>query len=156
MLQGAIDALGQIRVPIELIAADGTGSTLEALLDTGFTGSLAIREQLVRTLGWQPHGYVEASLASGSAALGLFIGEVVFDGRRQLVRAVTITSDDVIVGLSLLRGKRLLADFRTGVVTIECTQYVPGLPGGQVSLVNAPEGIRHCAGTDERIPQTPY
>jgi hypothetical protein len=49
----------------------------------------------------------------------LFIGEVVFDGRRQLVRAVTITSDDVIVGLSLLRGKRLLADFRTGVVTIE-------------------------------------
>jgi hypothetical protein len=25
-----------------------------------------------------------------------------------------------------------------------------------VSLVNAPEGMRHCAGTDESIPQTPY
>jgi hypothetical protein len=46
-------------------------------------------------------------------------GEVVFDGRRHLVRAVTIPSDDVIVGLSLLRDKRLLVDFRTGVVTIE-------------------------------------
>jgi hypothetical protein len=49
----------------------------------------------------------------------VFLGEVVFDGRRQLVRAVTITSDEVIVGLSLLREKRLFADFRTGVVTIE-------------------------------------
>jgi predicted aspartyl protease len=119
MLQGAIDALGQIRVPIELIAADGAGSTLEALLDTGFTGSIGIRGELVRTLGWQPHGYIEAALASGSAALGVFLGEVVCDGRRQLVRAVTITSDEVIVGLSLLREKRLFADFRTGVVTIE-------------------------------------
>jgi len=119
MLQGTIDALGQIRVPIELIAADGAGSTLEALLDTGFTGSLGIRKELVRMLGWQPHGYVEASLASGSAALRLFLGEVVFDGRRQRIRAVTITSDDVIVGLSLLREKRLLADFRAGMVTIE-------------------------------------
>ena len=56
MLQGTIDALGQIRVPN--------------------------RKELVRMLGWQPHGYVEASLASGSAALRLFLGEVVFDGRR--------------------------------------------------------------------------
>jgi predicted aspartyl protease len=119
MIRGAIDALGQIRVPIELIAADGAGSTLEALLDTGFTGSLGMREELARTLGWRPHGYVEAALASGSAALNLFLGEVVFDGRRQLVRAVTITSDDIIVGLSLLRDKRLLADFQTGIVTIE-------------------------------------
>jgi hypothetical protein len=43
MLQGAIDALGQIRVPIALIAADGGGLTLEALLDNGFTGSIGIR-----------------------------------------------------------------------------------------------------------------
>jgi hypothetical protein len=43
MLQGAIDALGQNRVPIALIAADGAGSTLEALLDTGFTGGIGIR-----------------------------------------------------------------------------------------------------------------
>jgi predicted aspartyl protease len=119
MIRGAIDALGQIRVPIELIAADGAGSTLEPLLDTGFTGSLGIREELVRKLSWRPHSYVEASLASGSAALGVALGEVVFDNRRQLVRAVTITSDDVIVGLSLLRDKRLLADFRTGLVTLE-------------------------------------
>ena len=119
MLQGTIDALGQIRVPSELVTADGAGSTFEALLDTGFTGSIGVREELVRTLGWRPHGYVEASLASGSAALGVTLGEVVCDGRRQFVRAVTITSDDVIVGLSLLHDKRLLADFRTGMVTIE-------------------------------------
>jgi predicted aspartyl protease len=104
--------------PIGLIASDGAGSTLEALLDTGFTGRLGLREELVRMLGSQPHGYVEASLASGAAALALFLGEVVFEGHRQRIRAVTITSNDVIVGLALLREKRFLADFRAGVVTI--------------------------------------
>jgi hypothetical protein len=48
MLQGAIDAVGQIRVPIELIAVDGTRLTLEALLDTSFTGSIGIRGELVQ------------------------------------------------------------------------------------------------------------
>jgi hypothetical protein len=49
----------------------------------------------------------------------VLIGQVIFDGRRQVVRAIVITSDEVIIGLSLLRDKRLLADFRTGDVTIE-------------------------------------
>lgn len=119
MLRGTIDAAGQIRVPIELIAADGRRSTLEAVLDTGFTGSIGIRGELVPALGWQPHGYVEAALASGSESLRVFVGEVIFDGRLQVVRAVEITSDDIVVGLSLLREKRLLVDFRTGEVTIE-------------------------------------
>jgi predicted aspartyl protease len=119
MLRGAIDAVGQIRVPTELIVTDGQLLTHEALLDTGFTGSIGISGQLASILGWQPHGYVEASLASGSAALPVFIGEVVFDGRSQVVRAIVITSDDVIVGLALLRGKRLVADFPTGEVTLE-------------------------------------
>ncbi len=98
-----MDAIGQIFVPIELIAADGRRSTREALLDTGYTGSLGIRESLLSTLGWPLHGYVEAALASGSEPLQVFLGQVIFDGRRQVVRAVMITSDDIIVGLSLAR-----------------------------------------------------
>jgi hypothetical protein len=73
----------------------------------------------VRTLGWRTHGDVEASLASGSAARGVTLGEVVCEGRHQRVRALTITSDDVIVGLSFWRGTRFLADVRIGVVSIE-------------------------------------
>ena len=49
----------------------------------------------------------------------MLIGQDVFDGLQQVVRAIVITSDDVIIGLALLRNKRLLADFRTGDVTIE-------------------------------------
>ena len=119
MLRGTIDAVGQIYVPIEFIAADGGSSTREALLDTGFTGSIGIREALLSTLGWQLHGYVEAALASGSEPLRVFLGHVIFDERRHVVRAVMITSDAIIVGLSLLRDKRFVADFRTGEVTIE-------------------------------------
>jgi len=69
-------------------------------------------------LGWQQHGYVEADL-SGTKSLPVLIGQDVFDGLQQVVRAIVITSDDVIIGLALLRNKRLLADFRTGDVTIE-------------------------------------
>ena len=119
MLSGTIDAVGQIHIPIELIAAHGERRALDALLDTGFTGSLGMRSALAQTLGWQLHGYVEAGLASGLASLAVFIGEVIFDGQHQVVRAVEITSDDVIIGLALLRDKRLLADFRTRVVHLE-------------------------------------
>jgi len=119
MLAGTIDAVGQIHIPIELTDTHGVRRTLDALLDTGFTGSLGISGALARMLGWQLHGYVEAALASGAVSLAAFIGEVVFDGQRQVVRAVEITSDEVIIGLALLRDKRLLADFRTRVVSIE-------------------------------------
>jgi hypothetical protein len=50
MLQGSIDAVGQIHVPIELIMADGGRSTFTALLDTGFTGSIGIRRALLPVL----------------------------------------------------------------------------------------------------------
>jgi hypothetical protein len=49
----------------------------------------------------------------------VFIGEVIFDGQHRVVRAVEISSDDVIIGLMLLQDKRLLADFRTRVVLVE-------------------------------------
>jgi predicted aspartyl protease len=119
MLQGTIDTVGQIHVSIELITAHGERLTFAALLDTGFTGSIGVRGALLPALGWQQHGYVEADLASGTETLPVLIGQVVFDGRHQVVRAIVITSDDVIIGLALLRDKRLLVDFRSGDVTIE-------------------------------------
>ncbi|MGH8056589.1 MAG: hypothetical protein ACREOH_05055 [Candidatus Entotheonellia bacterium] len=119
MLRGAIDVMGQIQVPIELMATDGERLPLEALVDTGFTGTIGIRDGLVHTLGWEADGFVEAALARGSVDLPVFIGEIIFDGQRQVVRAIVITSDDIIVGLALLCDKRLLADFRTGEVTVD-------------------------------------
>ena len=119
MLRGTIDAVGQIYLPIELIPASGGRATFQALLDTGFTGSIGIRRALATIVQWQPHGYVEAALAHGSEALQLMLGQVIFDGRQQRVRAVMITSDDLIIGLSLLRDKRLVVDFRTGEVALE-------------------------------------
>jgi predicted aspartyl protease len=119
MLSGTIDRSGQIYIPIDLITAYGDRRTLDALLDTGFTGSLAISRALAHALGWQLHGYVEAALASGSASLAVFIGEAIFDGQQRVARAVEISSDDVIIGLMLLQDKRLLADFRTRVVLVE-------------------------------------
>ena len=119
MLSGTIDVSGQIHIPVDLIATHGEKQTLDALLDTGFTGSLGISRALARSLGWQLHGYVEAALASGLASLAVFIGEVIFDGQHRVVRAVEISSDDVIIGLMLLQDKRLLADFRTRVVLVE-------------------------------------
>lgn len=119
MLSGTIDAVGQIHIPIELINRRGERRTRDALLDTGFTGSLGISSALARALEWQLHGYVEAALASGSVSLTVFIGEVSFDGQRQVVRAVEITSDEILIGLALLQNKRLLADFRTRAVVIE-------------------------------------
>jgi predicted aspartyl protease len=119
MLSGTIDVVGQIHIPIDLMTIRGERRTRDAVLDTGFTGSLGISSALAHALEWQLHGYVEAALASGSVSLAVFIGEVIFDGQRQIVRAVEITSDELLLGLALLQNKRLLADFRTRVVLLE-------------------------------------
>ena len=49
MLSGTIDVSGQIHIPVDLIATHGEKQTLDALLDTGFTGSLGISRR------WRAH-----------------------------------------------------------------------------------------------------
>ena len=52
MISGEFNSKGELIFEINLIAADGDVIPVRALLDTGFTGWLAIDTQDAESLGW--------------------------------------------------------------------------------------------------------
>ena len=52
MIQGTFGERGQLFFEIDLITADGFNLPVNAMLDTGFTGFLAINKQDLNGLDW--------------------------------------------------------------------------------------------------------
>ena len=52
MIHGTFDDEGYIFFEIELIASDGLNLPVDAMLDTGFTGFLAINKDDIDSLSW--------------------------------------------------------------------------------------------------------
>lgn len=89
-------------------------STIQALLDTGFTGHLCLATPVRRRMTLRRSGDVEMELADGRRVQQpAYIGEVTFDGQRRTVLVTLTRSADSLVGTSLLAGKRLRVDFVT-------------------------------------------
>jgi predicted aspartyl protease len=91
-----------------------------ALLDTGFTGWLAIDSQDADSLGWvcdnEPQ---DMQTAQGEARFNLYEGTVVIEGEKFTVEVLGGNElVNVLLGVLWLRTKRLVVDFPTGVLTL--------------------------------------
>lgn len=80
MISGEFNSKGELTFEIGLIAADGDIIQVKALLDTGFTGWLAIDNQDAESLGWIL-GSQQRNMetARGEARFNLYRGNVLFD-----------------------------------------------------------------------------
>ncbi len=56
MIQGTFDEIGHIFFELELVASNCSKLPVEAMLDTGFTGFLAMNKQDLKALGWVFNG----------------------------------------------------------------------------------------------------
>ena len=94
-----------IRLPVR--AADGREQEIEAILDTGFNGSLTLPAALIASLGlpWRTRGLV--MLANGSEDYcDMYAATVIWDGRPQNI-LVEAADTDPLVGMALLYGHAL-------------------------------------------------
>jgi predicted aspartyl protease len=81
MILGEFNSKGELIFEIGLITADGDIIPVEALLDTGFTGWLAIDNQDALSLGWLRESQREdMRTARGEARFNLYQGIVLLDG----------------------------------------------------------------------------
>ncbi len=102
MITGTVNANREMRVSFAVKAPDGEQREVEAILDTGFNGSLTLPSVLVEALGlpWRTHG--RFTLANGhDEHLDIHAANVVWEGveRRVLVEA---TGNDPLLGMALL------------------------------------------------------
>lgn len=118
MLRGQVNQRGEPVVAIMLQLKEELRE-FPAVVDTGFNGYLSVPRSILVESGWEFLGFEDYELASGQIVREwVYWGTILFD--RELMEAYVVATDseDILIGTGLLRGKRLVIDFRTGEVHI--------------------------------------
>jgi clan AA aspartic protease len=120
MIRGIVTSAREAVILLAVRGPSGLEETVEAVIDTGFDGSLTLPPPLIARLqlAWRRRG--RALLADGSESLlDIHEGSVLWDGR--LVRVAIDSVDTVpLIGMSLLEGYALTVEVCVnGGVTIE-------------------------------------
>jgi clan AA aspartic protease len=114
VISGTVNARHEIRIQVPVHDAAGQEQRVEAVLDTGFNGSLTLPSGLIANLRlpWRARG--NAVLANGNVEqFDIYAATVVWDGtpRGILVQAI---DTDPLLGMALLAGYELRARVTDG------------------------------------------
>lgn len=120
MISGEFNSRGELFFEIGLMPADGDIIPVKALLDTGFTGWVAIDNQDAVSLGWdQEDEPQEMQTAQGDAQFNLYEGTVLLDRQEFAIEVVGGNGlENILLGVRWLQTKRLVVDFAAGVLTL--------------------------------------
>ena len=107
---------------VQMLIADRANveQPLDAVVDTGFTGYLALPQPVIRQLGLISEGEGRITLADGSAQLhDIYRTAVVWHGEHQTIPILGM-GDKPLIGMRMLAGIRItLSVVEGGAVTIE-------------------------------------
>ena len=110
MIEGRVTSQRQPLITICVLGPRGTSAPTEMVVDTGFTGSLALPGDLIARLGLPCLGLRTGFLADGrEAVLNTFEALVDWHGQRRRVPALEIQRGG-LVGMALLQGSRISLD----------------------------------------------
>lgn len=120
MILGEFNSKGELIFEIGLIAVDGDSIPIQAILDTGFTGWLAINNQDAESLGWLlKTEQKNMQTAWGEAQFNLYEGTVLLDGEEFTIEALGGDElEDILLGVYWLQLKRLVVDFPERLLTL--------------------------------------
>ena len=120
MIRGKVSGNQQALVTVEIMDGEGRPQSLEAILDTGFTGYLTLPTEPVQRLGLPSVGQRTFELANRELfEFEAYLAGVSWHGR--LSDTLVLKSDSApLLGMTLLWGSRVTVDALTdGEVTIE-------------------------------------
>ncbi|MBD2040406.1 aspartyl protease [Microcoleus sp. FACHB-672] len=120
MIEGRFTDDDELFFEIELIAANGLEVSVDALLDTGFSGWLAMNEQDLEELGWIYIAPQTMRTAQGDVDFDIYLGKVRIDGQEfDIPVNVGAGIPEFLIGRQWLKTRRLVADMPAGVLTLE-------------------------------------
>ena len=118
MLKGQVNRQGEPVVTIQLILRKRPAN-FAAIIDTGFNGYLSVPRRLLVASKWLAIGTEKFEIATGALVeQEIYLGEIIFDGKRGPVYSVSTQAQDILIGTKLLRGKIVVVNFRTAQVTV--------------------------------------
>ena len=120
MIRGRVSSAREIIVPLELGKGDGRFEAIEAVLDTGYSGSLTLPSHIVGCLGLEQISRINVTLGDNvHRRLNARRGFLIWHDR---LRAIPVleASGPPLLGMRLLAGCQLTAQIRNeGDVLIE-------------------------------------
>ncbi len=114
MIRGAVNARNEIRIDLRVLDGAGFHQIVDAILDTGFNGWLALPHALITSLqlSWRTRGQVR--FGDGRVEwIDYYEATVVWNGVERIVE-VHALDGDVLLGMSLLAGFDLRARVEVG------------------------------------------
>jgi len=100
------------REPVLEISIPGLDEPLEAIVDTGFNGTLLIPRRYAEQAGFLLRATEHFMLADGSLMQAAVMrGKILWFGMEQEVDVVTVEADSVLLGTEMLDGSKLEIDF---------------------------------------------
>lgn len=119
VLLGRIDERNQLWVPLT-VGGSTQKRKIEVLVDTGFSGELALPLQIAIPLGLQLTAAGEYQYANGSRSIEMiFTGLLDWGSKNRLVAVNVLNTDVPLLGGGLLHGYSLLVDFKKKKLTIK-------------------------------------
>jgi len=119
MIHGTFGSGGQLYFEIDLITAAGLNLTVDVLLDTGFTGFVAMNKQDLDGLDWTFIRREELRTAQGEASFDIYLGKVLLNGQELEIPVFAgeeIT--EILLGSQWLITLPLVVNFREGLLTL--------------------------------------
>ena len=119
-MTGSVDVAGRSLVAVTLSAPNqSTSASVEAWLDTGFTGELVLPQTVIATLGLTQSGTVTGELGDGSTkVMNTYTCLIDWFGTKVQVEAIANDGKFPLLGVGLLRDRRLTIDFPALTVNI--------------------------------------
>ena len=114
-VRGQVNGRGEAVVPLRVRRPAGTATiVVSSILDTGFTGALALPAATIATLGLSRQSSRSARLGDGTVRqLDLYAAEVEWAGSWRLI-LVHQVGRDALIGTRLLSGHRSTIDWVPG------------------------------------------
>lgn len=119
MIEGKFGSDDELFFEIELIFDRGLELAVDAMLDTGFSGWLAIDEQDLEGLDWIYVTNRTMRTARGDAAFDIYVGKVRIDGEEfDIPVHVGEGVPEVLIGRQWLKSRRLVVDMQAGILSL--------------------------------------
>lgn len=114
MIVDAMNTQREAIVRLVVVGPGGQEKQIEAVLDTGYTGSLTLPSAVVSALGLSFRGRGNAILADGSESeFDIHEATIVWAGERRLV-AIDVVETEPLLGVGLLLGNELTIQVISG------------------------------------------